>query len=348
MDISHRFKENPLLSPADLAPSASNLQVRCLLNPGVFSFNGKIYLLVRVAETVHPIENKLFIPLRMADGAMDILELDLDDPDLIHTDVRIINYKGLDYLTTLSYLRLFSSDDGILFKPESLSVHGKGRYEQFGIEDCRVSLLDNVFYLTYTAVSEHGVAVALKTTKDWVIFEDHGLIFPPHNKDVAIFEEQINGKRYALHRPSSKEIGGNYIWIAESPDGLHWGNHQCIVKSRPGYWDSARVGGGAAPIKTDQGWLMIYHGADYQHRYCLGAVLLDLKDPGKVLARTEEPIMEPKENYELNGFLGAVIFTNGHIRNGDRLTIYYGAADEFICGATFSIAQIIAQLRFFR
>jgi len=344
MDIAQRFKQNPLLKPQDLTASAENLQVICLLNPGVFSWNGKTYLLVRVAENVAPQTGKLFVPMRTASDLLEIMELKLDDPDLINTDPRVINYKGLDYLTTISYLRLFSSDDGIHFKPETLELHGKGYAERFGIEDCRVSKIEDTFYLTYTAVSDNGVAVGLRTTKDWQHFENYGLIFPPHNKDVALFEEKINNKFYALHRPSSKEIGGNYIWLADSPDGIHWGNHQCIVKSRPNYWDSARVGAGTSPIKTEKGWLEIYHGANEGHRYCLGAVLLDLENPAKVLARTEEPIMEPKESYELSGFFGSVVFTNGHLVNGDELTIYYGAADEFICGAKFSIEEIFSQL----
>jgi len=344
MDIAKRFKENPLLVPQDLDGSSENLQVICLLNPGVFAWNGKVYLLVRVAENVAPQEDKLFIPMRMDDGLLELMELKLDDPDLINTDSRVVNYKGLDYLTTISYLRLFSSNDGINFKPEALEIHGSGKLERYGIEDCRVSQIDDIFYLTYTAVSDNGVAVGLKTTKDWINLENHGLILPPHNKDVALFEAKINGKFYALHRPTSKNIGGNYIWLAESVDGIHWGNHQCILKSRAGYWDSARVGAGAAPIKTAKGWLEIYHGANEQNRYCLGAVLLDLENPAKVLARTKEPIMEPREEYELSGFFGSVVFTNGHIVNDDELTIYYGAADEFICGAKFSIEEILGRL----
>lgn len=170
------------------------------------------------------------------------------------------------------------------------------------------------------------------------------MIFPPHNKDCAIFEELINAKYYALHRPSSKEIGGNYIWLSESPDGLHWGNHQCIIKTRPGLWDSARVGAGAAPIKTEQGWLEIYHGANAEHQYCLGAFLMDINDPSKVISRTIKPIMVPTEEYELTGFFGHVVFTNSHIVNGNELTIYYGAADEFVCGARFSIRDILSFL----
>lgn len=345
-DLANRFPENPLLLPKDVAPSADGLQVICLLNPGVFTYQGKIWLLVRVAESIKQVEGWAFIPVLGEQGKLEILEVPLNDPDLIATDARVFSYKGLDYLTTVSHLRLLSSVDGVHFSEDVAypGLFGKGRLERYGIEDCRVSFLDNLYYLTYTAVSDNGVGVGLQVTADWKHFERKGMILPPHNKDVAIFEERIDGKYYALHRPSSKEIGGNYIWLAESPDGLHWGNHQCILKVRAGMWDSARVGAGAAPIKTERGWLEIYHGATEQHRYCLGAFLMDLEDPSKVISRSVEPIMVPTESYELSGFFGFVVFTNGHIVRGDELTIYYGAADEFVCGATFSIQEILDTL----
>jgi beta-1,2-mannobiose phosphorylase / 1,2-beta-oligomannan phosphorylase len=140
-------------------------------------------------------------------------------------------------------------------------------------------------------------------------------------------------------------LGGNYIWIAESPDLVHWGNHKCVATSRKDKWDSARVGAGAAPILTPEGWLEIYHGANDNHRYCLGALLLDLKDPSTVLARSEEPIMEPIADYETTGFFGNVVFTNGHIVEGDKIRMYYGASDEVICGAELSINEILNSLK---
>jgi len=345
-DLAQRFPENPLLLPKDLRPSAAGLQVISLLNPGVFRFNNKIWLLVRVAETIAQKEGFLNIPVMNATGNIEIVEVPLNDPDLVATDARVVRFKGLDYLTTISHLRLLNSSDGIHFsEPESnASLFGTGPLERFGIEDCRVSRLDDTFFLTYTAVSASGVGVGLRTTRDWVTFEKKGLIFPPHNKDCALFEEKIGGRYYALHRPSSVDIGGNYIWLAQSPDGLHWGGHQCLLKSRPGMWDEARVGAGAAPIRTENGWLAVYHGANIANQYCLGAFLMDLADPAIVIARTVEPIMIPTENYELSGFFGYVVFTNGHIVRGDELTIYYGAADEFVCGATFSIAEILGAL----
>ncbi|QKJ33277.1 glycosidase [Mucilaginibacter mali] len=347
-DIAHRFPENPLLMPKDLKPSGQGLQIISLLNPGVFRFEGKTWLLVRVAEGVAQKEGVIFFPALNATGNTEIIEVPLNDPNLIATDARVISYKGLDYLTTVSHLRLLRSDDGIHFsEPEAkASLFGQGYLERFGIEDCRVTQIDDTYYLTYTAVSDSGVGVGLKITKDWQHFQSGGMILPPHNKDCAIFEEKIQDNYYCLHRPSSKEIGGNYIWLAESSDTRQWGNHQCIIKTRSGMWDSARVGAGAAPIRTEQGWLEIYHGANAEHQYCLGAFLMDLNDPSKVIGRTKDPIMVPTKAYELSGFFGYVVFTNGHIVDGDQLTIYYGAADEFVCGARFSIQEILSKLTY--
>ena len=345
-DLAERFPENPLLLPKDLQASGEGLQIISLLNPGVFRYQNKTWLLVRVAEGTVAKEGVIYFPVLNATGNMEVIEVPLNDPDLISTDARVVNYKGLDYLTTISHLRLLCSDDGIHFKEQEVyaPLFGKGHLERYGIEDCRVTQLGDTYYLTYTAVSDSGVGVGLQTTRDWQHFEPGGMILPPHNKDCAIFEQKIGGKYFCLHRPSSKEIGGNYIWLAESPDGLHWGNHQCILKTRTGSWDSARVGAGAAPIKTDKGWLEIYHGANEKHQYCLGAFLMDLNDPSKVVARTIEPIMVPTETYDLSGFFGYVVFTNGHVVDGDRLTVYYGAADEFVCGAKFSIKEILTRL----
>jgi len=105
-----------------------------------------------------------------------------------------------------------------------------------------------------------------------------------------------------------------------------------------------RVGAGAAPIRTPAGWLEIYHGADEKHRYCLGALLLDLEEPWKVIARSTEPIMEPVAAYDQIGFFANVVFTNGHLVHGDTVTLYYGASDSVICGARFSIQEILRVL----
>lgn len=343
-DLARRFTSNPILSPKDISASDPSMQVICLLNPGVFRFESKICLVVRVAESRAPKDGFVFFPFINEMGKLEIIEVPVNDPDLIAADARVMKYKGLDYLTTVSHLRVLSSSDGIHFSenPQFPSLFGLGELERFGIEDCRVVEIENIFYLTYTAVSSSGVGVGLRKTWDWKEFSLPSMILPPHNKDCAIFGKKMDGKFFALHRPSSKEIGGNFIWICDSLDGLRWGNHKCIIRTRPGMWDCARVGAGASPIWTEKGWLEIYHGADDANRYCLGAFLMDHDNPAIILGRTIDPIMVPSEPYELSGFFGQVVFTNGHIVDGDKLIIYYGAADEFVCGAEFSIAEILA------
>jgi len=345
-DLAKRSEQNPLLRPSNMSPSSEGMVVECLLNPGVFRFDNKIWLLVRVAERPIQAEGQVTFPIYNDTGEIEILRFDKNDKHLDFSDPRIIRYKGQDYLTTLSHLRLVCSEDGVKFhEPGGYHpIFGANKLEAYGIEDCRITEIDWTYNLTYTMVSHLGVGVGLIQTRDWKNFDRKGMILPPHNKDCTIFEEKVNGKYYALHRPSSPQLGGNYIWIAESPDLLHWGNHQCIATTRAGMWDSARVGAGASPIKTSEGWLEIYHGANADHRYCLGALLLDSNDPSNVLARSEKPIMEPFADYERTGFFGNVVFTNGHLVDGDCVKIYYGASDEVICSAEFSIKEILKTL----
>jgi predicted GH43/DUF377 family glycosyl hydrolase len=181
-DIAKRFAENPLLSPTDLPSSDKGLEITCLLNPGVFQYQGKTWLIVRVAERPEQKENAISFPILSESGTTKIVEIAKDDPNLIATDARVINYKGVDYLTTLSHLRLLCSDDGIRFyEPEGYkSLVGEGILQAFGIEDCRVTYLEDKYYLTFTAVSGNGVGVGLLTTTYWQNFKSHGMILAPH------------------------------------------------------------------------------------------------------------------------------------------------------------------------
>ncbi|GGH86343.1 putative GH43/DUF377 family glycosyl hydrolase [Pullulanibacillus pueri] len=181
-------------------------------------------------------------------------------------------------------------------------------------------------------------------TKDFKTVERKGMIFAPENKDVLIFPEKINGKYYALHRPVPKSVGGPEVWIAESTNLVHWGNHKHLLGLRESMWDNGRIGGGAVPIKTDKGWLELYHGADKDHRYCMGAVLLDLNDPTKVIARSNQPILEPEADYEVEGFFGNVVFSCGALLEGDKVKIYYGVADTSMAGAELSLQDILDTL----
>ncbi|GMU91197.1 MAG: hypothetical protein AMXMBFR4_02550 [Candidatus Hydrogenedentota bacterium] len=348
-DLATRFDNNPILTPADLRPSRDFLEVACVLNPAAFRFNGKTCLLLRVAERPTQQENSILVPLLDPNtpGGYDVIRIERTDPDLDLSDPRLFTYRNRTYLTTISHFRLASSDDGRHFTVEdSPTITGQGPLETFGIEDCRVTFLEGRYILTYNAVSPCGVGINMITTENWADFTRLGMVLPPDNKDCAVFDDKIAGRYVALHRPSNVHIKGNHIWIASSPDLRHWGAHRCIAMARPGQWDGGRVGGGCAPIRTPRGWLAIYHGADPAHRYCLGALLLDLKDPARVIARSREPIMEPRAPYEQQGFFGGVVFTNGHLLDGDTVTVYYGASDSVVCGATMSIAEILETLEY--
>jgi predicted GH43/DUF377 family glycosyl hydrolase len=343
-DLARRFELNPIIRPVDVPPTREGMVVECVMNPGAFRYKGKIGLLLRVAE--RPAQSAHAISTPVIDytdpSGVSILEFLKDDPDLVYGDPRGFHHKGNSYLTTLSHLRLAWSDDGEKFVIEPKpALMGVGDLETFGIEDARVTEIEGEYHITYTQVSPVGVGVGLIVTRDWRTFDRRGMIIPPFNKDCAIFPERVNGEYVALHRP-----GGNVLnmWVSFSPDGRHWGRHTCICRTRPGMWDEQRVGGGAAPIRTKDGWLEIYHGADNNQRYCLGALLLDLDDPSIVLARSVQPIMEPIAPYEQAGFFGNVVFTNGHVVDGDQITVYYGASDQYVCGARMSITEILATL----
>lgn len=120
------------------------------------------------------------------------------------------------------------------------------------------------------------------------------------------------------------------IWIAFSEDLKNWYDHKPIIKPIPGTWESARVGIGGPPIRTKDGWFLIYHAADANNVYRLGAVLLDLEDPSKIIARQKEPILEPELQWEKEGYIPNVVFSCGNAVKDDTIYVYYGGADTVI------------------
>lgn len=349
-DMAARFTGNPLIRAEDVKPSIEGFEVVSAFNPGAFSYNGKIGLVLRIAERPPVKAGSVESISLSSSGEFEVETFDLSTPGLKTGDSREFSYRGKNYLTTISHFRLAWSDNGEDFVVEDQPMFtGETEYETLGIEDARVTELEGTFYLTYTAVSRNGYGVGMRSTTDWKTFKKHGVVIPPFNKDAALFPEKINGSYYLLHRPTGTGLGGPYMWIAKSPDLIHWGEHKCVAQTRADKWDSARVGAGSAPIKTSAGWLEIYHGAEvvseFSHRYSLGAILLDLNDPSKVIARSEESIMSPQANYEIEGFFGNVVFSNGQVVRGDEILLYYGAADSYSCGARFSISTILASLK---
>lgn len=349
----YRYEENPIITPADIKPHRDDFEVIGAFNAGVTSYNGEVLLLLRVAE--RPISHDPKIvksPVyNPATNTLDIIDLHTDDERYDYSDPRVIRDVAksatFEYLTSISYIRIARSKDGHNFTvDEKPFIFPSNKLETYGIEDPRVTQIDDTYYIYFSAVSPVGVGESMVSTKDFVHTTHHGMIFGPDNKDVLIFPEKINGKYYALHRPTTKSIGNPEMWIAESDNLLYWGNHKHILGLRPGMWDSGRIGGGAVPFKTEKGWLELYHGATLEHRYCMGAVLFDLNDPSKIIARSELPIMEPDADYEKNGFFGDVVFSCGVLTEGDVVKMYYGVADTSMACAELSLQEILNSLKY--
>jgi predicted GH43/DUF377 family glycosyl hydrolase len=224
-------------------------------------------------------------------------------------------------------------------------VHGEFyKYVQWGIEDPRIANVGETYYITYTGYSEYMPLVMLSETKDFKSFKIHGPISEPSNKDSAIFPEKINGYYWKVDRPSA-ELRRD-IWISQSPDLIHWGNYKCLTGPLRGTWEADKIGNSSNPIKTKEGWLMLYHGVrgfGISATYRLGALLMDLEKPWIVKARTQEPILSPEFDYERVGDVMNVVFSNGWIveENGD-VKIYYSGADTNICLAETTISYLLS------
>ncbi|MCK5822395.1 MAG: glycoside hydrolase family 130 protein [Bacteroidales bacterium] len=345
-----RHANNPIIKPSTMTPSVEGYNILGAFNPGATIYNNQIILLMRVSENCPQEKKFINIPYYSFvnnKSEAKILHINKDDPQVTLKDTRGVFYKGKDYLSTISHLRLARSYDGINFTIDKKPfIAPSNETEKFGVEDARISKIDDTYYINYTGVSEDGYATMLATTKNFIDIERKGVIFAPLNKDVAIFEEKVNGKYIALHRPDNHGFGLPSIWYADSPDIIHWGNHKCLLRPDGSKWESQKIGAGAAPIKTKEGWLVLYHGKGDNSIYSLNLLLLDINDPSKIIKRCKQPIFTPKEDYEKNGFFGNVIFSNGIVTKPDgTIFIYYGACDETVCLATTTIDELLNLLK---
>lgn len=241
------------------------------------------------------------------------------------------------------------SEDGFNFKarPEPFIVPAKeppfSQYEEYGVEDPRITLLEGTFYITYSAYSRHGVRTGLAKTSDFKSLERIAFITQADYRNTVLFPEKINGRYARLDRPHS-DISPWSIWISYSPDLRHWGDSKLVIKSAPYHWDESKIGPGAPPIRTDKGWLNIYHGVFHTmdgHVYRLGAALHKLNDPSVILGVGDRWILQPEDPWELVGYVHNVVFTCGAVPEEDgTLKLYWGAADKVMCAGTAVINDL--------
>jgi predicted GH43/DUF377 family glycosyl hydrolase len=265
---------------------------------------------------------------------------------------------GEDNTSVLGYAE---SSDGrnIDFRLEAPLYSPREDFEQklepggnSGCEDPRLTLLDDMIYMTYTAYDGRSVPrVALTSIKkddflkkkwEW---SKPSLISPPglDDKDAFVFPEKVNGKYLIIHR-IGHDMDYSYHADLNFKDD-EWLEEYLWVIPRKGWWDSRKVGAAASPIKTPEGWLLLYHGISDSNIYRVGALLLDLKDPTIVLGRTESPILGPEAKYELIGIIQNVVFPCGNVQINDELFVYYGAADKVIGVASCKIDELVKVLK---
>ena len=203
---------------------------------------------------------------------------------------------------------------------------------EFGCEDPRISKIGNTFYIVYVSMSRFGHfgdRLAYAVTKDFKTFENKGpLMKQLEQRTSGFLPGKINGKFVLFHRPMPN------MWVSSSKDLKSWENGKCIFETKEGSWYENKLGIGAPPIKTNYGWLLFWHGKNNQAEYALGVMLLDEKDPSKIIKFQEEPILTCETDYEKTGFVNNVIYTNGAVKFGKKYFVYYGCCDRCLAVAT--------------
>jgi len=247
-------------------------------------------------------------------------------------------------------LGIARSKDGFRFKSSDkpfMTPSNSGDfavYEEYGVEDPRITFINSRYYIAYSAYSRYGVRIGLAATKDFETVERISLITQPDYRNVVLFPEKFNGRYARLDRPHTNIYPWS-IWISYSTDLIHWGDSKILIKPMSYHWDEMKVGPGAPPIKTNKGWLSIIHGVFSTMSggiYRLGAALHSLDDPSVILGVADDWIIQPDKPYEITGYVSNVVFTCGAVPEPDgTVKIYWGGADSVMCAGTAKIDELV-------
>ncbi len=324
-----RYSKNPILKPI----KKHSWESKMVFNPAVIYKDNKIHVIYRA---------------RGEDKFGDVL------------------------ISRLGYA-IFKKDGVTLEKRYENPVFGPTEwYEPAGCEDPRITEIGGKYYLLYTAyfgrkkqtetiMKEERVNIAMASTKDFLNWEKHGIFLPEvdaPDKNGVLFPEKINGYYVCYYR-----IEPNiYVAYSKSLERPLWRGHKKIISTRKGKWDGFKIGAGAPPIKTDIGWLFIYHGVDKmsslgrqvktgygtidcERKYRLGVILIDKNNPEKIIYRSKGFILEPQEKYEIEGLIPKVVFTCGAVVVDDNLLVYYGGADTVVGVASCKLSEILEAIK---
>ncbi|MFH1601919.1 MAG: glycosidase [Candidatus Shapirobacteria bacterium] len=307
-----RAKENPILKPL----KNNSWEAKAVFNPAALYLEGRVHLLYRAMSE----DNTSVLGYA---SSKDGINIDYRSPKPVYLPKEPFEQK------------LVSGGNS-------------------GCEDPRLTRIKDKIYLTYTAFDGRNPArVALSSIKIKNFLSQCWrwtkpvLISPPgfDDKDAFIFPEKIRGDFAVVHR-SGDDIDLGFTPALKFKKGEWLGEYRWIAPRR-GWWDSKKVGAAAPPVKTKSGWVFLYHGVSEDKIYRVGAVLLDLANPIKIIGRTIEPIFEPEENYEKEGQVANVVFPCGNVVLEDKLYVYYGGADQVIGVATTRIKKLVSLLERF-
>jgi len=312
-----RYLDNPIITRRDIpAVSSEWSDVSSVFNPGAVYFQERILLMLRVQN------------------------------------------RGRE---TCFMLGRSSSGSNFNIQPSIVQIEGLDSIKEpiYHIYDPRITELEGRYYIMVAMDMDSGCRLGLIRTDDFEKFEFLGVVSKKDNRNGVLFPEKIGGRYLRMDRPNRSVLksgvtSGDTIMLSESEDLLHWKQVAPVISGRHHYWDE-RIGSGPPPVKTKEGWLHLYHGIATHFSsvniYQAGALLLDLKDPTKVIARTRYNLLEPREMYEMAGQVPNVVFPSGMIVKwydddgyaelDSSVLVYYGAADTSVCLATSTVRDII-------
>ncbi len=274
----------------------------------------------------------------------------------------VVPYEGgfigafrADHKNGRAHIHLGKSRDGLQWKIEDEPIHwvdeeGKPYQPNYAYDPRLVKIEDTYFMIWCTDFS--GAALGLGMTKDFKAFVRLENPYIPFNRNGVLFPRRINNRYVMLSRPSDTgHTPFGDIFLSESPDMVYWGRHRKVMSSNAGgWWQATKIGGGAVPIETTEGWLLFYHGVSGTCNgfvYSMGAALLDLECPSKVLYRTGDYLLTPQEPYEVTGFVPNVVFPCATLQDSatGRIAIYYGAADTYLALAYCKLDELIHHIK---
>ncbi|MBU3190041.1 glycoside hydrolase family 130 protein [Clostridium bowmanii] len=299
-------------------------------------------------------ENNPILHVKDFDGVAQIY----NPSPMMYGDETILLVSVVEHAATKGYgrdvgqTRIARSTDGINFTLDDknfIEVQKEGMpwdlYHHF--IDNRITKIDDTYYII-TPVMVKGFESPvgmLGKTKDFKTYERIEIITAPKNRGASLFPQKINGKYYKLDRPGGGDGSGGDIWISASEDLIHWGEFKPVLAAGYRFWNVEKIGP-TPPMKTDKGWLVIIHGVFSPAGgtyYYLGAMLLDLDEPWKVIGKTNSYILAPEMDYEKHGNCDNTVFACGAIADyeKDQIRLYYGACDNYICLATGSLSELV-------